>query len=166
MIEFEAIERAIRTGLEEYLASKGYTCPVIVANQHSPAPSYPYTSYTITTVKSAHKGTHSVGEDGTRYKQLVQTWSFTVQSDKETEAVAISLHAHDWFDLVGNVYMSDNGIVAQHVGSISGRDNMLSIQYEHRKGFDVDFLLVYAISKEDSENAGYIESATVTRTID
>lgn len=164
MIDFRTIEETIRASLENWLRSKGFTCPVILANQASPSPPYPYLSYTVTTPQNANMKQYSVSADGTRYKPLVQTWSFTVQSADNAEALEIALQAHDWFELIGNTYLSDNGIVAQRVGSISNRDNMISIQYEYRRGFDVDFLLMFTISGEDSETAGYIETATVTRT--
>ena len=65
--------------------------------------------------------------------------------------------AYDYFALSGNTYLSDNNIIAQRVQSITSRDNLLTIDYEYRKGFDVDFLLYHEISKADATTAGYIE---------
>ena len=44
------------------------------------------------------------------------------------------------------------------VQSMTSRDNLLTIDYEYRKGFDVDFLLYHEISKADATTAGYIET--------
>lgn len=157
MIDFRAKETLIVENLQSFLASKGYNCPVIMANQTSPTPAYPYISYTVTTPVGANNGGYSVAEDGTRYKPITQTWSFTSQSDEDIEALMVAEEAFDWFSLIGNTLLSDNGIVAQRVGSIGNRDNLISIEYEYRRGFDVEFLLVDTISKEDAEQAGYIE---------
>lgn len=157
MIDYRAIESLITENLQSFLQSKGYVCPVIMANQASPIPEYPYISYTVTMPVGSNMKTYSVAEDGTRYKSLTQTWSFTVQSGDDVEATTVALLAYDWFALIGNTFLSDNNIVAQRVESISNRDNLLTIEYEYRRGFDVEFLLVNQISKSDAEQAGYIE---------
>lgn len=159
MIPFRQIEIAIVNELQAWLQAKGYVCPVIRANQTAPIPPYPYISYTvITPVGSDMKG-YSIAEDGTRYKPLTQTWSFTAQSDDDVEAVNVAMIAYDWFALTGRTYLNDNNIVAQRVGNITSRDNLLSIEYEYRKGFDVDFLLMHELEKADCEQAGYINTA-------
>lgn len=165
MINFRKIEFVITNGLQSWLKSKGYNCPVIMANQTVPIPEYPYISYTVTTPVAADMKGYSVAEDGTRYKALTQIWSFTIQSANDEEAITIAMLAYDWFALIGNTYLSDNKIVAQRVGYISNRDNLLTIEYEYRRGFDVVFLLTHTISKADSEQAGYIESAEVNKEV-
>lgn len=162
MIDYRAIEILIVENLQDYLKNKGYTCPVIMANQASPIPAYPYISYTVTTPVGSNMKGYSIAEDGTRYKPLTQTWSFTVQSDDDVEASTVALTAYDWFALIGNTLLSDNNIVAQRVESITNRDNLLTIEYEYRRGFDVEFLLMHTLDKEDCETAGYINSAVIT----
>lgn len=162
MVDFRQNEVTVTDGLQSWLKSKGFNCPVIMANQAVPTPQYPYLSYTVTTPVVSNTKGYSVAEDGTRYKPLVQIWSFTVQSGDDIEAMNIALEAYDWFALSGNTYLSDNRIVAQRVGNITNRDNLLSIEYEYRRGFDVEFLLMREISKTDSEQSGYIESAPIT----
>ena len=162
MIDFRKIETLITDGLQSWLSGKGYNCPVIMANQTVPTPRYPYLSYTVTTPVVTNTKGYSVAEDGTRYKPLVQIWSFTAQSADDIEAMNIALEAYYWFTLSSNIYLSDNGIVVQRVGNITNRDNLLSIEYEYRRGFDVEFLLMHEISKTDSEQSGYIESAPIT----
>lgn len=162
MIDLQSIEALIVNGLQEYLNTKGYDCPVIMANQVSPMPPYPYISYTIITPIGANMKGYSISANGTRYKPLTQTWSFTVQSDDDMQASNVILLAYDWFALAGNTYLSDNNIVAQRVQSISSRDNLLTIEYEYRRGFDVEFLLMHTLGKEECETAGYIEKAEIT----
>lgn len=161
MIDFRKNELIIVNGLQEWLAKKGYDCPVIMANQAAPIPAYPYISYTVTSILSNTKG-YSVGEDGTRYKPMAQSWSFTIQSDDDVVAMNVAMEAYDWFALSGNTYLSDNRIVAQRVGNVTNRDNLISVEYEYRRGFDVEFLLMFEISKEDSETSGYINEADIT----
>jgi hypothetical protein len=160
---FRETEICVVDGLQAWLEKKGYHCAVIAANQTSPIPPYPYIAYTVTSPVIANMKGYSVSEDGTRYKTLGQMWSFTVQSNDDEEASNIALEAYDWFALSGNTYLSDNGIVAQNVGNIMNRDNILTIEYEYRRGFDVELSLLHTISKADSEQAGYIETAEVTK---
>lgn len=161
MIKYRENEILIVDGLQNYLKSKGYNCPVIMANQTAPTPPYPYIAYTVITPVSANMKGYSVANDGMRYKSLVQTWSFTAQSNDDVEAFNVTMLAYDWFALTGNTYLSDNNIVAQRVGGITNRDNLLTIEYEHRYGFDVDFLLLHTLEKADCETAGYIETADI-----
>lgn len=161
MIDFRKNELLIVNGLQEWLAKKGYDCPVIMANQAAPIPAYPYISYTAMSVISNAKG-YSIGEDGTRYKPMVQSWSFTIQADDDVVAMNVAMEAYDWFALSGNTYLSDNQIVVQRVGNVTNRDNLISVEYEYRQGFDVELLLMFKIIKEDSESAGYINAADIT----
>lgn len=161
MINYRENEILIVDGLQNHLKSKGYNCPVIMANQTAPTPPYPYIAYTVITSVSANMKGYSVANDGMRYKSMVQTWSFTAQSNDDVEAFNVMMLAYDWFALVGNTYLSDNNIVAQRVGSITNRDNLLTVEYEYRYGLDVDFLLLHTLEKADCETAGYIETADI-----
>ena len=118
--------------LEKYL-----NCSVISANQHSPAPKYPYVSFTITAPIHINQGSYGTESDGIFYKPVRQTWSFTVQSDDEDECDKITLKLYHWFSLVGITYLSDNNISVERLEDISNRDNLITIQYEYRRGFDV-----------------------------
>lgn len=157
MIDYRQIETQIVENLQDWLSSKGHECPVVMANQTAPIPAYPYISYTITTAVSSNQKGYSIAADGTRYKELVQTWSFTAQSDDDVEAAQVAMLAYDWFALAGHTNMKENGIVAQRVGSITNRDNFITIEYEYRQGFDVDFLLMHTLDAEDCETAGYVD---------
>lgn len=162
MINLRQNEILIVNGLQEWLAGKGYNASVIMANQTTPIPAYPYIAYTVTTPVVADMKTYGILSTGTRIKPITQRWSFTVQSGDATEADNVVMTAYDWFVLAGNTYLSDNGIVVKRVENITNRDNLVSIEYEYRRGFDVEFLLLNEISKADSEQAGYIETAPIT----
>lgn len=123
-----------------------------MANQNSPVPDFPYVSYTVTTPKVENNGTYGEWEDGVKRKEVQQIWSFTVQADNDTESKVLALSAHDYFSEVGRIYLSDNGISAQLVGTITCRDNLISIDYEYRNGFDVTFALADEIAPNTYEN--------------
>ena len=140
MIDQKKIESAIINGLQDYLKY-----PVILANQHSPAPSYPYVSFTVTSLKTGNNGTYSSCHDGVFYKHFRQRWSFTTQSDDDDQCSEITLKAYDWFSQIGITYLSDNEIYIERLEDISNRDNLITIQYEYRRGFDVTFVVMDVI---------------------
>lgn len=158
MIDYRTIETLIVNGLQDWLTSQGYNCPVVLANQVSPIPNYPYISYTITSPLVSNDKGYCVASDGTKYKPVTQIWSFTVQSDDDVEAPTVAMQAYDWFTVTGLEYLGDNGISVQRVGNINNRDNLLTIEYEHRNGFDVTFLLINSVS----DNTGTIEEVITT----
>lgn len=146
MISIKEIQTAIVDGLQEVVK-----CPVIMANQVSPVPKYPYLSFTITSLVVSNAKTWSVDAGGTFFKPLSQIWSITIQSDKVMESNMLALAAYNWFSQTGNRYLSDNDIVVERVGNITNRDNLLSVEYEYRLGFDVTFSLMH-ISKLSNED--------------
>lgn len=166
MIDYDAVRRTVVTGLRQYV-----NCPVIRSNQNTEPPDYPYISYTITTLGKQNNGTYCVAEDGTRYKDLLQTWSITALSDDASESVTIALKAKEWFSLVGNTHLSDNGVIVAETTDITNRDNLITTEYEYRNGFDVVFRLTDVIDAETANGgAGYIETVeiagkTITRRV-
>jgi hypothetical protein len=58
------------------------------------------------------------------------------------------------------VYLNDNGVIAQSLTSISNRDNMITIEYEYRHGFDVVFWLLNEVQSTTKET-GYIDEAVI-----
>ena len=154
MIDYEGLRLKVAKGLKEYL-----DCPVIRSNQNEKPPAYPYVVYTITTLKSQNKGTHGVYSDGKDRKPVTQTWSISALSSDNAESIMLADKASEWLDRVGTLYLNDNGVVVQSVGSITNRDNILTTDYEYKNGFDVVFSLVDVIDNPYSEE--YIEAATV-----
>jgi len=59
----------------------------------------------------------------------------------------IAQKAKDWLDNVGNTYLNDNDIIVSRVTAITNRDNILTIDYEYRNGFDCVFWLYDEINK-------------------
>lgn len=159
MIDARAIEKIVVDGLKVYVSTTDKPCEVVRANQTGPVPPYPYVAYTITTLAQSRSGTFSVAPDGTRFREFTQTWSFTVQSDDADECANVALKAWDWFMKVGCVYLSDNMVVVQNVGNINNRDNLITIEYEYRSGFDVAFNLLNTVTMSEAEIGGYIETA-------
>lgn len=129
-------------------------CEIVKSNQIHKKPPYPYVSFTITTPVRAEEGTYCEAEDGTRYRDLLQTWSITVQSNKDNEANELAMKAFDWLQVQGDLYLKDNNIVVADISDITNRDNMISIDYEYRYGFDVTFRMVHeiAMTQEEQEN--------------
>lgn len=159
MLDMEAIRKAIVVGLREYLG-----IPVIRSNQTGEPPSYPYCSYTITRLASENKGTWGRYDDGMMRKPITQSWSVTVQSDNVSEAMTLALKAQEWFDIVGTTYLSDRLVIVQSVGGVMNRDNLLTIEYEYRNGFDVVLWLLNEVS-DPVENDGYIEAVDLGNAI-
>lgn len=155
MINHRANEIVIVESLKDYLRTEFRPCEVVRQNQIAEVPPYPYVSYTVTTPASMSGGTYSVAEDGRQYKQMEQTWSFTVQSDDQDEALNLAIRMHDFFSLVGLAKLADNGIVVHRVRDVTTRDNLISIQYEYRNGLDVTFGLLNVITPE---HLGVIET--------
>ena len=157
MIQHRANEIVIVDGLKAYLSTDVRPCEVVRQNQVAKAPPYPYVSYTVTTPVSAKRGTYCEAEDGD-YIQVVQTWSFTVQSDDQDEAMTLGLKMYDYFTNAGLTLLSDNGIVIFGVTNLTTRDNLLTIQYEYRNGLDVEFSLLSVIKPENQVRNDIIET--------
>lgn len=155
MIDVETFRGIITKGLSEYLG-----CKVIRTNQNQKPPAYPYVSYTITTLASANKGTYGEYDDGIVRKQIEQTWSITAQSDKTGESMNLALKAREWFDYAGRIYFQANDVTVKAVTNITNRDNILTVDYEYKNGFDVVFYLFDEL-KNNIEQSGVIEKVTL-----
>lgn len=151
MIDYENMRTTVAKGLKNYLG-----CPVVRSNQNAEMPPYPYVSYTITTLMSENRGTYGEYEDGKARKWVNCIWSISAFSDDSSKSVILANKAREWLDYVGTVYLSDNDIVVQSVGSVTNRDNVLTTEYEYRNGFDVVFSLFDTVESE-VENAGVID---------
>ena len=157
MIDLQGTGSVIVKGLKDYLS-----IPVIRSNQTGEPPPYPYMSYTITSLAADNNGTWGKYEDEKDRKPMTQTWSITVQSDNAMEAMELTLKARDWLDHVGTLYLNDNQIIVQSVTSVSNRDNMITIEYEYRNGFDVVFWFLNETDDVTMET-GYIETVELER---
>lgn len=136
MINYNNLRATVVKGLKKYLG-----CPVIRSNQTAEAPPYPYVSFTTTTLMTENRGTYGIYEDGVARKPVTSIWSFTALSDKHIESVTLANKAREWLDFVGTVYLKDNNVNVQSVGSVLNRDNILTAEYEYKNGFDAVFWL-------------------------
>lgn len=159
VIDYEKQRKVVAEGLNAYLK-----IPVIQSNQNAPLPKYPFISFTITTLMSKNNGTYSVyDEDGIEVKGVTQTWSISVLSDKNDESVMYANKAREWLDNVGTTYLNDNDIIVQNIGGITNRDNVITVEYEYKNGFDVVFQMYDKIIT-DPDTTGWIEQATINET--
>lgn len=157
-MDFRANEIIIVDGLKRHLSTDKTPCEVVMQNQVEHIPPYPYVSYTITMPMNNPRGTYCEAEDGTLYRDMLQTWSFTVQSYDYDEALQIGIKIVDYFSAVGLLYLSDKNITVRNITSLTSRDNLLSIQYEYRNGLDVTFGLTHVI---EPLNNGTIETIEI-----
>lgn len=142
MIDQEKINVDIAAGLK-----RATGCEVVKSNlANAPIPPYPYISFTVLNTDT-RKGTYSVS-GGKRHMPIVQTWSFTVQGDKDNEAQLAAMRAKDWLEEAGRIYLNDRGIVIQGVGAITNRDTLLTVGYEYRKGFDAVVTVMNVVEEE------------------
>lgn len=119
---------------------------VVLANQPSRKPEYPYISFTVTSPMIRTGGTYGRYSDGIDRKPVTQVWSITVQAQTADEAQTIAQKAFDFFDRFYDG-LTEHNIVVVRVGDISDRDTFLTIDYEHRCGFDVTFGLMNEIDR-------------------
>ena len=152
MIDFRSNEIIIVENLKRYLSTEFRPCEVVRQNQVAQIPQYPYVAYTVTTPLNELKGTYCKAEDGTLYRDMLQTWSFTVQSDDYDESLQLGMRMVDYFTAIGIVDLSDKNITVRNVTNLSSRDNLITIQYEYRHGLDVTFGLLYSIAPDKNQN--------------
>lgn len=136
----------VAKGLKKYLG-----CPVIKGNQNAEPPPYPYVSYNVTTLMSENNGTYGEYDDGYVRKPVTTTWSITAQSDDNSESVTLANKAREWLDYVGTLYLNDNNVIVQSVGNVTNRDNVLTVGYEYKNGFDAVFWLFDEIKAPEIE---------------
>lgn len=147
MIDNEKIREIVVTGLREYLG-----IPVIRGNQNAEPPDYPYVSYNIITLESANNGTYGEYKDGVDRIPVTQTWSISIQSNKYDESITLASKAREFLCHTGSCYLNDNNVIVQKVGEITNRDNLISIDYEYKNGFDAVFWLMRE-AKNPMENS-------------
>ena len=134
MIPYKHIRKIVVKGLKEYLK-----CPFIRYGQDGEPPAYPYGGFKVLTDTLQNNGTYGECQDGIARKPVKHSWSITFQSENEEEAYTLACKAKEWLDYVGTTYLSDNNVTVQSTTSIVPRDNLLTTNYEYKRGFDVFF---------------------------
>ena len=155
MIKTDNIREHVVTGLNGYLK-----VPVIRSNQNQKPPPYPYVVYTITTLESANNGTFGEYADGIDRKAVTQVWSISAVAETNDESVELASKAKEWLDHIGTFYLNENDVIVQSSTGITNRDNVLSVEYEYRNGFDVVFW-TYSEVGNPLDGTGYIETVKI-----
>lgn len=145
-------------------------CTFIPSNTTKKKPPYPYVSFSVINTE-VQKGTYAAGtitkEDGTEaevlFKPMLQKWSFTVQSDKDAEAQDKAMLIADFFAEAGRRALEDKDIIVADIGAITPRDNLLTIEYEYRKGLDITlrFNNIIEITADETIESVMLTSETV-----
>lgn len=156
-MDYDKMCAAVCGGLGGYLG-----VPVIRGNQNAQPPAYPFVSYNITTIAGANGGTYQQHPDGVDRKMVRSIWSLTALSDRWAESVVLATKAREWFEHTGRAWLSENGLTVQSTGEITNRDNILTVEYERKNGFDVVFYLFDQAEGLAGVN-GFIESAEIAR---
>lgn len=148
--DFEA-EPYIVTQLEQYAG-----CPVVLSNQTSPMPPYPYISYTIITPVHADGGTYCL-KDGIYYQPMLQTWSLTAHFDDCRACQRLGMRLYDFFARAGRMALQRKNIAVSSKTNLMQRDNLLTVQFEYRCGMDVTFRMMHQLEVTE----GIIEQAVL-----
>lgn len=156
MIDFDNMREKIVSGLRTYL-----NCPVISQNHDGETPAYPFISYTVTRLMSQNNGTYGEYEDGIDRKPVTQTWSISSHTRNNPQSVQLICKAREWFDRVGTQYLNDNNVIVQSIGGVTNRDNLLTIGYEYRNGFDIDFWIFDEVENPIISDGSTIETVDI-----
>ena len=159
MIDLHEIRKTVSTGLRKYL-----DIPVIRGNQTARAPQHPYAAYNVTTIATKNGGTYQQHEDGIDRKLVKSIMSLSFVCDDYDESVMYATKAREWFEHSGRAWLSERGVIVQSTTDITNRDNILSVEYERKNGFDVVFY-VYDEAKSLTETNGFIEGAEIAHEI-
>lgn len=155
MLDLKSMRTTVVKGLKEYLGVQ-----LIRNDQTAKAPAYPYGTYKLTTPGAANNGTYQQHEDGIDRLRVRSIWSFSFLSKDYDESIMLASKAREWFTHSGRVWLSDHGITVQSATDIANRDNILTVEYERKNGFDVVFY-VYDEAENPSKSTGYIEGVDI-----
>lgn len=155
MIDYDKYRPAVAKGMSNYIG-----VPVIRSDQNAPVKAKDYLTYTITTLAGKNDGTWQKHADGIDRLMVKSIWSFNSISDRWETSVNNAMKAREWIMNVGRTALSDAGISVQSATDITNRDNILSVEYERKNGFDAVFYVFDEVSPVDD---GYIETAEVSR---
>lgn len=159
MIDYKKLRESVATGLTAAIG-----IPFVRGNQSAEAPTYPYGTYNVTTIAGANNGTWQEHEDGIDRKLVRSIWSISSLSDDYDESVGNAIRAREWFEHTGRAWLAERGITVQSTTEITNRDNVLTVEYERKNGFDVVFY-VYDEAEKPADTYGYIEDADISREI-
>lgn len=145
MIDNDLLRDTVPEGLSTYLG-----IPVILSNQNKKPPNYPYLTYTVTTLAGENNGTYGEWDDGIDRLSVLQTWSISSLAETEVESIMYANKAREWLVHVGRQYLNDRGVIVQRATAIGNRDNVLTVEYERKNGFDVVFCVDDEVERPDN----------------
>lgn len=145
MIDNDLLRNTVPEGLSTYLG-----IPVILSNQNKEPPRYPYGTYNVTTPAGENNGTYGEWDDGIDRLSVSQTWSISFLAETESESLMYANMARTWLLHVGRQYLNDRGVIVQKATAIGKRDNVLTVEYEHKSGFDVVFCVDDEVERPDN----------------
>lgn len=150
MLNFNAIRTPLVKGLRAFTEY-----PVIMADQTSEPPAYPYYTMKFTTVgEPVGQQIESTNEGEVTFEQVTEmTVSLTAYSDKLEQSFDCIYKALEFFKGFGIYVLQDENIVIVRTHPITNRDTFLNVEYERRHGFDID-LRIKTVSTYD---VGFIE---------
>lgn len=154
MIDYEKYRPAVAKGVSDYVG-----VPVIRSDQNAPVEAKDYLTYTITTIAGKNNGTWQQHADGVDRLMVTSVWSITSISGDWATSVNNAVKAREWITHVGRAALSAAGITVQSATDINNRDNVLTVEYERKNGFDVVFYVYDAVENP----TGIIESADLIR---
>ena len=155
MIDYAKYTRAVASGMRKYVGA-----PVIQGDQNAPVTDKSYLTYKITTIAGENNGTWQEHDDGMHRLLVESIWSFSSISDDYQTSVNNAIKARDWILHVGRAALSEAGISVKTATGITNRDNVLTVEYERKNGFDVVFY-VYDEVESPSDAYGYIETVDI-----
>lgn len=158
MIDYKTMRETVAQGLNAYLG-----IPIIRGNQTAPAPDKPYGTYNITTLAGKNNGTWQVHDDGKERLMVKSIWSLSFLADDWDESVNHAIKAREWFEHTGRSHLAEYGITVQSTTDITNRDNILTVDYERKNGFDVVFY-VFDEAQNIADTYGTIETVKTTHT--
>lgn len=163
MIQHSEIRNVIVGGLSRYLSR-----PVVLNNNADKMENYPFMTYTVInprldnygepSIKTVNRVINGQTKKMTQFQKIIEiVYSFTVISEDEDEAQDLLHQAVSFFDVFGVGDLKQGKIAVVEVSNVQNRDSLITIDYEHRLGFDVR-LRVTEINEQESV---YIESADI-----
>lgn len=155
LIKHADIRNKLVSGLHKFMN-------LLVVQQSSigDQPLYPFMTYAITSpyIQLGQPEHYTIIRDGNvldvSKEHYEQVYSFTVASQDEDEAMNICLQAIQFFKFFGRQNLADANIAVVKISNISARDNMITIDYERRYGFDVK---IRVACEEITETTGVID---------
>lgn len=130
------------------------TRPVILAEQSSPKPSYPYIAIKeivsfIPTGGRPSNYDEDLVEDINRVStsQPTMSLSLTAYGNDFDNTSGLIQQAHDWFTFTGYRQLKEAGYVVAEIQSVMNRDSLIVDDYERKRGFDVILRFVHTQSR-------------------